>query len=305
MDSYLDIAHKVLRASRRPMSARGILDAAYRARIVPDHLRGKTQHKTLQARLSEDILHHRNASLFYRTEPGIFFLSELIADPDVPEKYKEKFLARRRTRDLKKDIPLGVRRSFLRSWIEGNSGKSVATFFSEAEKDDSVRYLSEAEEADYAVVWTFSLVRRGSKVLSYRIGRYRDDRDAFANKRTIGFPGVVTASDRTLFSQGDYGATDSALAVLLSDLDLSAHSFETGGIAKPEIKFLSESEGDDGVSVALLVLEWSCPDWFEPTTLKLSLNDPCWLDMTVSPNNPSDFEPWSKSTLRRVAEHDF
>jgi hypothetical protein len=287
------------------MSARGILDAAYRAQIVPEHLKGKTQHKTLQARLSEDILYHRTSSLFYRTAPGIFFLNELICDSRIPEKYKEKFQARRRTRDLQKDAPLGVRRSFLRSWVNGNGARNVSTFFDDAEMCDSMRYLENYDDPDFAVVWTFSFVRRGAKALSYRIGRYRDDREAFANKRTIGFPGVVTASDRTLFSQNDYGASDNALAVLLLDLDLSSQSFDQGEVSRPETKFLLEAEGDDGVSVALLVLEWTCPVWFEPTTLRLSLNDPCWLDLTIAPNNSDDFEPWSRSTLRSIAGSDF
>ncbi len=56
LDNYLDIAQKVLKASRRPMTANAIMDAAYKAQIVPVHLFGATQHKTLQARLSEEIL---------------------------------------------------------------------------------------------------------------------------------------------------------------------------------------------------------------------------------------------------------
>ena len=79
LDSYLQVAQSVLRSTRRPMSARAILDVAYAAGIIPAHLYGKTQQKTLQARLSEDILHHREVSAFYRTEPGQFFLAELLA----------------------------------------------------------------------------------------------------------------------------------------------------------------------------------------------------------------------------------
>lgn len=181
----------------------------------------------------------------------------------------------------------------------------MSAFFDDAEMCDSMRYLNDTNDPEFAVLWTFSLVRRGAKALSYRIGRYRDDREGFANKRTIGFPGVVTASDRTLFSQNDYGAADNAFAVLLLDLDLSSQSFDKGDVSRPETRFLLEADGADGVSVALLVLEWTCPVWFEPTTLRLSLNDPCWMDVSVAPNNPDDFEPWSRSTLRRVAEHDF
>lgn len=304
MDSYLDIAHKVLRASRRPMSAQGILNAAYRAQIVPEHLRGKTQHKTLQARLSEDILHHRSSSLFYRTEPGLFFICELISDPNIPEKFKEVFPARRRTRDLQNENALGISREYLKSWREGPDGWDLVEMLADAERHEAVRYLPPSGDAEYATLWTFSLVRRNDEVLSYRIGRYRDDREAFANKRTIGFPGAVTVSDRSLFSQEDYGATENALRVLMLDLDLSSHSFLDEKLTKPSPLFTFEAEGDDGVTVLLVVLEWTCPDWFEPTTRRLSLNDPCWLKLSVQPNNIDDFEPWSKTTLRRIVSRE-
>lgn len=303
MDSYLEIAQRVLRAARRPMSAKGILDAAYRAEIVPEHLKGRTQHKTLQARLSEDILHHKNASLFYRTEPGVFFLSELISAPDVPEKFKEKFPARRRTRDLERDSPLAISRAFLKKWKQHISSSSVDGVFRAAEEQDAVRYLPSHYSGDYAAVWTFSLVRRHHHLLSYRIGRYRDDRDAFANKRTIGFPGLMTATDRSLFSQVDYGAAENALSVLLLDLDLSSQSFPNSEPNRPEPIFAFEAEGGDGITVLLVVLEWVCPDWFEPTTRRLSLNDPHWLDLSMQPNNLEDFEPWSKTAFCQVVEH--
>jgi hypothetical protein len=290
-------------AARRPMSAKGILDAAYRAEIVPDHLKGRTQHKTLQARLSEDILYHRNASLFYRTEPGVFFLCELIAAPDIPEKYKEKFPARRRTRDLQKESPLGISRKFLKECLRHTASGSVFDILRAAEKHDAIRYLPSTDHDEYAPVWTFSIVRRKHNMLSYRVGRYRDDRDGFANKLTIGFPGAITVMDRSLFSQDDYGAADSALSVLLLDLDISPQSFPNGEPSKPKPLFAFEAEGDDGISVLLVVLEWTCPDWFEPTTRRLSLNDPRWLDLSARRNNLDDFEPWSKTAFCQVVEH--
>ena len=286
------------------MSAKGILDAAYRAQIVPEHLRGKTQHKTLQARLSEDILHHRSSSMFYRTEPGLFFLCELISDPKIPEKFKEIFPARRRTRDLQNENALGISRDFLKSWNKSSDGCDLVEMLADAERHEAVRYVPQSGDPEYATIWTFSIVRRNHEVLSYRIGRYRDDREAFANKKTIGFPGAVTISDRSLFSQEDYGATENALRVLLLDLDLSSQSFCDENPIKPSPIFTFEAEGDDGVTVLLVVLEWSCPEWFEPTTRRLSLNDPCWLNLSVPPNNIDDFEPWSQTTLRRMVSRD-
>jgi hypothetical protein len=56
VDTYLGIAQKVLERARRPLTPREILREAYRSDLVPYHLHGATQHKTLQARLSEHIL---------------------------------------------------------------------------------------------------------------------------------------------------------------------------------------------------------------------------------------------------------
>jgi len=287
------------------MSAKAILDAAYRAQIVPQHLRGETQHKTLQARLSEDILHHRSSSLFFRTEPGMFFLSELLSDPGISEKFKEKFPARRRTRDWRNENALGISRGFLEKWRKRFDTSSLSQMLAAAEEQDALKYLPKSGDPNFACIWTFSLVRREKQVLSYRIGRYRDDREAFANKRTIGFPGAVTISDRSLFSQDDYGAAENALRILLLDLDLSSRSFLNETPSMPVPVFACEAEGEDAVSVLLVVMEWSCPDWFEPTARKLSLNDPCWLDVSVQPNHIDDFEPWSKTTLRRIVSREY
>ena len=50
------IARRVLQEARQPLSAKEILQVAYQMQIVPPDLFGRTQHKTLQARLFTDIL---------------------------------------------------------------------------------------------------------------------------------------------------------------------------------------------------------------------------------------------------------
>jgi hypothetical protein len=302
MDSYLELARQVLKASRRPMTAKKMLDAAYRAGIVPSHLFGRTQEKTLQARLSEDILEHRDTSLFFRTEPGVFFLSELIPDPEVPDKFKERFPARRRTRDLLTEPFLAIDADFVRD-LGRNLPKEWSSLVRTAEDRGAIHYFeANGKPAAALAVWTFSLVRRGNLVLSYRSGRYREDRDSFANRRTIGFPGVVRFSDYTLFSNGDYGASENSLAAISSDLDISPTVFHTESIEPPRPISAFIVDREPGQSVLMIVMDWTCPRWFEPTTRRLSLNDPLWMDATLPLNNVDDFEPWSVSALGAVRE---
>ena len=185
LDSYLQVAQTVLRSARRPMSARAILDVAYKAGVVPTHLYGKTQKKTLQARLSEDILRRREASAFYRTEPGQFFLVEFLSDPDIPSEWKAKFPARRRTRDLKRDNTLAIKKSFLKNWPKPHA--DFQDFFMAATTDNALTYLhpDEMSKRGYCSTWTFSLVCRKDSVLAYRIGRYRDDRERLSLTRDL------------------------------------------------------------------------------------------------------------------------
>src|SRR6266478_2341983 len=124
MSSYLVIASKVLSEARQPLSATQILRAAYDLQIVPRDLYGKTQHKTLQARIAEDILHNRGQSEFVRTERGRFFLRSLLAEPSVSRRFKGEYLAPNRSDQLKRFYVACIRRSTLRR-IQNSQGSFV------------------------------------------------------------------------------------------------------------------------------------------------------------------------------------
>jgi hypothetical protein len=302
VDSYLDLAEVVLRAARRPLSPRAMLDAAYKARIVPSHLFGKAQHKTLQARLSEDILRLKLDSRFYRTDPGVFFLSEFRSDPEIADDLKDPFHARRRTRDLAKPSALAIRRKFVDdsdSWSTG-----WREFLREADRCGALQYVdARRAPADCYLIWAFSIVRRRTQLLSYRVGRYRDNRDAFVNRRSIGFTDVVSYEDASLFNS-DLGVSDRGLAVLLDDLDLSRSVFGTSeDINSPDVLFSLVAVDEDAQPALLFVMEWTCPEWFEPTARRLSLNEVRWIDATRSPNDLCDFEPWSAAAFLAIIEN--
>ncbi|ULB10217.1 HTH domain-containing protein [Cereibacter azotoformans] len=301
MDSYLDIARVVLRARRRPMGAKSILAAARTADIIPEHLRGKTQQKTLQARLSEDILRDREGSLFYRTEPGQFALKEFLTDPEFPAKWKAEFPARRRTRDLKRPDSLAVPTA-LAATLE-HTAISMAEFAALLDESDAVvtMHPKDIGERGYSAIWTFSVVKRSNQVLTYRIGRYRDDRDTFANRRSIGFPGALSSDDASLFSTDRLGVRECSIAVLQQDLDLSLATFERSDKHVPKIECVTAISDMEGHLDLVIVVFWESPDWFEPTTKRLSLNDPAWLLTGAPPNDIDDFEPWSKRILSWLA----
>lgn len=298
LDSYLDIAEIILREVKRPLSPRAILDQAYRAHLVPNHLHGRTQHKTLQARLSEDIVARRDESPFYRTSPGIFFLREFMSDPTLPDEYRTPYIARRRTRELVNGPALTVSRAAMERLGTENSTVDKNNVLNLLNDHQFSYELPKDRTSDHVFVWSYVVVCRESAVLSYRLGRYRDDRDYFRFKRTIGFSTLVDRDKVTLFNYQDFGIVECGVSATKTDLDFPRrlNSEEPSGEARLGSFLWMSQEG--GMSDLVAVIYFECPKWFEPLKRRLAINDLQWLSGDMIPNDFDDFEPWSRHLLR-------
>lgn len=297
MDSYLEIAEEVLRRVRRPLSALQILRAAYQSGIAPSHLRGRTQHKTLGARLSEDILHLRDSSKFYRTAPGRFLLRELAEDPAIPEEWRRPIVTRRRRRDLSQKRSLALDWKTLANAVQNKAivdSDAVLSLISHG----SFHYASSAPDRadDEVVVWAFMLVVRDGFVLSYRQGQYREDRDSFRHRRTIGFYTPVIDDDMNLFDQSDHGIVSSGIKALATDLDLQDHHLWPVLAECSALRTFIYSDAHTSRDL-LAVVSFACPEWLDPTSKRLAINDLEWLDLRSPPNHREDFDPWSQAIL--------
>lgn len=297
MDAYLTLAEDVLRRVRRPLSAHQILRSAYENDMAPPHLRGRTQHKTLGARLSEDILHHREASRFYRTAPGRFLLRELADDDSIPEELRRPIVARRRRRNLAQKRSLAFHRSELENARRGSYAIDTSAVLNLIEHG-SFHYATSAPQRgpDEVVVWAFMLVIRAGCVLTYRQGHYREHRDTFMHRRTIGFYAPVSDDDLSLFEQSDHGIVSSGIKALATDLDLQERELwpVLNERSKLETFLYPQSHPSSDL---LAVVAFSCPDWLDPTSKRLAINDLEWLDLRSPPNHCEDFDPWSQAIL--------
>jgi HB1, ASXL, restriction endonuclease HTH domain len=292
VDAYLDIALTVLRATRRPLSARAILASAYKRGLVPPRLYGKTQHKTLQARISEDIVLLKERSAFFRSEPGRFFLREFLADTSLPEEFRRPIPTRRRIRELRPSPALTIGQPYLEA-VAGTNAAIEPKIVCRLLQSDRSKYEDVRRKLPNSVfVRSFVCVRRSVEVLTYRLGRYRDDRDSFLSKRSIGFSTLVHIDHDTLFTNQDRGVVDAGIRATLVDLDIpdveplsAALSFFVWAQIPPEANDL----------LAVTMLE--CPGWFEPTKRRLALNDLRWMNWATPVNNLDDFDPWSRTVL--------
>lgn len=298
MNSYLNIAVEILRSAKRPMSPRAIMLEALKFGLIPSNLYGKTQHKTLHARISEDIIKNREFSLFFRTEPGKFFLSEYITDTTIPDDFRRPFPTRRRIRELVRGPALAISRKALSGHVRQDTRiepkKIYELFYDNQHSYKNPQEISE----DHVFVRSFVCVRRTDEVLSYRLGRYRDDRDGFMAKRSIGFASYVQEKEQTLFNMKDYGIVDSGVNAAKIDLDIAAisHNSLDSSLEATLTHFIWSSQTGK-VGDLLAIVSFRCPTWFEPITRRLALTDLSWLNMKYSVNNIDDFDLWSKNVL--------
>lgn len=302
VDAYLKIAEEVLRAKRRPLSPRAILNLAYLSELVPAHLYGKTQHKTLQARLSEDILLNRERSMFFRTAPGRFFLREFMRDTSLPHEHRTPIVARRRVRDWHRGPALAFKRGDLLEMdavehvVDRNRPYSLI-------KRGKYSYVDPGRaKEDDVFACSFVAVVREMCVLSYRVGRYREDRDGFFNRRSLGFYTLIGPEDQTFFSAGDAGIALGGIRATKLDLDLvQVESDDIGEGAYPRIDYFVYHHRDETPGAFLISLvRLACPDWYEPLQRRLAINDLQWLNLQSKFNHLEDFEPWSRSLADKL-----
>jgi HB1/ASXL restriction endonuclease-like protein with HTH domain len=295
MDAYLNIAASVLEAERRPLSPKAILDIAYQRELVPTYLHGKTQHKTLQARICEDIVERRERSQFFRTQPGRFFLRKFLAEQNLPEEFRVEFPARRRIRELVRGPALAMEYCVLKQIAPENTPISPNKIL-DALHADKFCYDDPRKKSEGLVfLRSFVCVYRESELLSYRVGRYRDDRDTFLSRRSIGFSTFVNIEERTLFNMSTLGILEAGVGATKIDLDIP----ETSPVERinARLSYFIWSTAGVASTDLLAVIDFECPRWFEPLKRRLALNDLCWLDASIPVNDINDFDPWSRLVL--------
>jgi hypothetical protein len=273
-----------------------MLIAAYRDGIVPAHLHGRTQFKTMGARISEDIVAKRERSAFFRVAPGRFFLREFLTDENLPEVYRQPIITRRRVRELIRGPALALRLPDLPKLSQSDiirCDKVLKLLMKRYDCYDDYR----RKKSDSIFVWSFVLVKRKNWVLSYRLGRYRDERDSFMSRRTIGFTTLVLENERTLFNMNNMGIVDAGVKATNIDLDIPIVMSRTANQIAGAIRYFLVAHTSTDAKDMLAVVDYECPTWFEPMRRRLAINDLVWLDLHQPVNNIDDFDPWSKSVL--------
>jgi predicted NUDIX family phosphoesterase/dephospho-CoA kinase len=309
--TYLWVAETVLRKHGRPLRARELVNYGLEDQLFSDKELSRTPQKSMQARLSMDILRDPNQSRFVRTARGRFFLRELIQRRERDEKNSalsgqiEEYTAIRRQLPPASENVLVIHRQNYSPILNFQGlGIGLVSDLSELLRPSITKYLprTHAEtNSDYKQFVTYTIIQHHSSVLSFTRGTYNRAASFLRGARCIGFGGHVTDADISLFSREDLGVRANAAREIREEILLSEGRPVIDPTALEVLGILNDDSSDVGVRHVAIVLRYWVDDidkWQKPLRGESSINQLRWLNTNASPVNLSEFEYWSQLCIR-------
>ncbi len=311
--TYLWVAATVLRKHQRPLRARELVNYGLEDGLFSDRELSRTPQKSMQARLSMDILADPSGSRFVRTSRGQFYLRELLAGlahdsnttkNEFPIPLREYTAIRRLAPPPSENVLVVSRENYQEILTFQGIGLGDAGNVQALLKRDRTEYIlrTKAETLDdHKQFVTYTLIQHQSKVLSFRRGNYNRAASFLRGARCIGFGGHVTDADYTLFSYSDLGIRENAAREINEELmlPLGRPNIDPGKLEF--LGVLNDDSSDVGRRHVAIVLRYWVEDfeqWKSVTKGEGSINQLRWLDLGAEPVNLSEFEYWSQICVK-------
>jgi predicted NUDIX family phosphoesterase len=230
--TYLRVAEIVLTNALSPLKAREIVERGIERGLFGDHVLSRTPEKSMQARLSMDILNRAGQSKFIRTERGRFTLRSKVFDAFHPlEKTQahdsapsSEYVAEPRVlRTPKEEVLCASEDAFSDVLTFQGIDTDAAPILSRLLSDESVSYVprSEAEVRNDAKQFvTYVLVQCGQRLLFFKRSYLSRAAEFLRGSKCIGFGGHVCAADADILSLDDRGLSACARRELIEELNL-------------------------------------------------------------------------------------
>lgn len=287
------------------MKAHELIELAYENRLFSDKFFGETPHKTMQARLSEDIVRKGENSVFVRIQPGTFYLRILLSA--AHNQQLEIFEAPRREPPPSSEnvlvFPAALLEKIGRFQGIKRHWKKIAKIVLNVE---STSYLNRmiAEDTDsLKQVLTYILVMRGDKLLSFKRGRYNRAVDFLRGAQCVGFGGHATEADLTVFDPGYMGLRANAARELREELHLPRKDLVRldNGEGLEVVGVLNDDSSAVGKRHFAFILRYEVsddPSWDTPERGESSITQLRWIDLSSPQLQLRNFEYWSQLCLR-------
>jgi HB1, ASXL, restriction endonuclease HTH domain len=230
--TYLRVAEIVLASALSPLKAREIVERGIERGLFGDHGLSRTPEKSMQARLSMDILNRLDQSKFVRTERGRFTLrskvfnrSQLgeVAQATNAVVTSEYVAERRVLRTPKEEVLCAPESAFSDVLTFQGIDADAAPILDRLLNDRSVSYVprSEAEVRNDAKQFvTYVLVQCGQRLLFFKRSYLSRAAEFLRGSKCIGFGGHVSAADADILSLNDRGLSACARRELIEELHL-------------------------------------------------------------------------------------
>jgi predicted NUDIX family phosphoesterase/dephospho-CoA kinase len=302
------------------MRVQDIVAQAQDSGLFSSEMFSGTPQKSMQARLSMEIVRNAENSTFVRTGKGIFYLRELLAESaeapavngsleleptGVLKPYRAKPRRPRQTTENVLVIPAEACRQFLD--FQGLKEVTQNHFQSLLAKDIKHIARTAAEQTEeFKQVITYVLVTHRKRVLCFRRGRFNRAAQFLRGSLCIGFGGHVTDEDHTLFSSENFGIRENAVRELTEEVKVEGLN---PAVREDRLRFLGlindNSTSLDRKHLAV-VYQYEVPKsdwdrWQDVSKHEMSINELRWIDTDTETVNLVDFEYWSQLCWRTLS----
>jgi predicted NUDIX family phosphoesterase len=304
--TYLWVAETILRKHRRPLRAREIVSCGIDDGLFADRQISKTPQKSMQARLSIDILDKGRQSKFLRTGRGLFSLSELdVTSPEQRSMVREYTAIRRSTLPPSENVLVigkeGYRNILDFQGIDVLHTERLRKLLSSKQLTYAPRTAAETDNNIKQFV-TYTIIQNENHILCFRRGQYNRATGFLRGALCIGFGGHVTEDDLNIFSYRDHGILANAAREISEEIRFKEGRPNVDPEGIECLGILDDDSSDVGVRHLAVVLRYwapSAPEWRTPIRGEASVNQLRWIDVRSAKINLLDFEYWSQLCLRR------
>ncbi|MCD1641920.1 HTH domain-containing protein [Aurantimonas coralicida] len=303
--TYLWVAETVLRKHKRPLNARALVNYGIEDGLFPAAGLSRTPQKSMQARLSIDILNN-SSSIFIRTRRGRFFLRDMLP-PETDDQsaglqvYTAERHAPRPSAEMVLCVPRKAAAQFLNFQGIGHTGEQNPLERLRADQFNYVpRVTAETDDHSKQII-TYTIIQYQSKILSFRRGLYNRSANFLRGAQCVGFGGHVNENDNDLFSQTDFGIRQNAAREISEELLLTSGRPRIDPDSLQFLGILNDDSSDVGVRHMAVVLRYWVDDWAKWRSVakgEASINKLRWVDTASEAINLSDFEYWSQLVIR-------
>lgn len=305
--TYLWVAEAVLRKHGRPLRARQIVSIGLEDGLFSDKEISKTPEKSMQARLSMEILSGGAGSRFLRTEKGKFFLRDLYVQgvqSDEMDMLREYTATRRRPLPPTENVLVVPKSSYVTTLNYQGIDADYEGILNSLLKTNSMYHLPRTEAETNSEVKqfvTYTIIQHRNRILSFRRGQYNRAASFLRGARCIGFGGHVTEDDLNIFTYGDRGIKANAAREISEELRLKSGPPVINPDDFEVLGFLNDDSSSVGVRHVAAVLRYWAPDsaeWLSPMRGEASVSQLKWIDTSGAEIDLLDFEYWSQLCLR-------